>query len=149
VALRQFARVYPGIELELVERDGAVVELARRWYDLDAIPRLTVHVAEGGAFLERAPANQWDMVVVDAFDSSASTRHWAALTAALRRASSPGGAVAVNVIGTLDGNGPVQELAQALGSGFEALRIVPVMHAEETYAPSALRNVVLVASRRD
>ncbi|HWO09707.1 MAG TPA: hypothetical protein VNN80_09520, partial [Polyangiaceae bacterium] len=110
----------------------------------------SVHVADGCAFLESAPASRWDVVVVDAFDSSESTRAWStpALVAALRRALRPGGAVAINVIGLLDGSGPVQELARALGPSFEALRIVPVMHAEEAYSPSALRNVVLVASRR-
>jgi hypothetical protein len=61
------------------------------------------------------------VVVADAFDSSAST---------------------------LDGSGPVRQLAEALSPSFEALRIVPVMNAAEACAPSALRNVVLVASRR-
>ena len=150
VALRQFARVYPGIALDLVEREAAVIELARRWYELEAIPRLSVHVADGCMFLQRAAASRWDMVVVDAFDSSEASSAWSApaLVAALWRALCPGGAVAINLIGTLDGNGPVQQLADALSPSFEALRIVPVMHAAEAYAPSALRNVVLVASRR-
>lgn len=47
VALRQFARAYPGVALDLVEREAQVVELARAWYGLDAIPGLTVHIAEG------------------------------------------------------------------------------------------------------
>ncbi len=151
VALRQFARVYPGMALDLVEREAAVIELARRWYELDAIPRLSVHAAEGCAFLEGAPASRWDVVVIDAFDSSQSTQVWSApgLVASLRRALCPGGAVAINVIGTLDGNGPVQELVDALSPSFEALRVVPVLHAAERYAPGALRNVVIVASRRD
>jgi hypothetical protein len=149
VALRQFARVYPGIRLDLVEREPAVIELARRWYELDAIPGLSVHVADGGTFLQRAPASRWDVVVVDAFDSSEQSCAWSApeLVASLRRALCPGGAVAINVIGALAGGGPVQQLAEALSPSFEALRIVPVMHAAEAYAPGALRNVVLVAAR--
>jgi spermidine synthase len=149
VAPRQFARGYPGIQLELVEREAAVVELARRWYELDAIPQLSVHVADGCAFLQRAPASRWDVVVVDAFDSSEKSSAWGApdVVASLWRALRPGGAVAINVIGTLDGRGPVQQLTEALRASFEAPRVVPVMQAAETYAPGALRNVVLVASR--
>jgi len=35
----------------------------------------------------------------------------------------------------------------ALRAGFARLRILPVMHGDEAYAPEALRNVVIVASR--
>jgi SAM-dependent methyltransferase len=150
VALRQFARVYPGIQLDLVEREAAVIELARRWYELEAIPGLSVHVADGCTFLEHAPASRWDVVVVDAFDSSEKSPAWGGpeLVASLRRTLRPGGALAINVIGTLDGSGPVQQLTDALGPSFEELRIVPVMRAREAYAPGTLRNVVLVASSR-
>ena len=150
VALRQFARLYPGIALDVVEREPAVVELARQWYDLDAIPQLRVHVADGGAFVERAADGAWDIVIVDAFDSSRRSSAWAEpqFVAALRRVLRPGGAVAINLIGTLNAEGPVPEVVQALRGGFERLRVVPVMHGDEEYAPGALRNLVIVASRR-
>jgi spermidine synthase len=150
VALRQFASVYPGIAIDLVERESAVVELARQWYDLGAIPQLSVHVADGVGFVERAPAACWDVVVVDAFDSSERTSAWAdpRWLEALRRALSSGGAVAINVIGTLNGVGPVRDVIRALQRNFEQLRVVPVMTGDEAYCPSTLRNVVIVASRR-
>jgi spermidine synthase len=150
VALRQFASVYPGIAIDLVEREPAVIELARQWYDLGAIPGLCVHVADGVEFVQRAPADSWDVVIVDAFDSSERTSAWAdpRWFAALRRVLCSGGAVAINVIGTLDGVGPVPGIVRAAQSGFEQLRVVPVMLGDEEYRPSALRNVVIVASRR-
>jgi len=149
VAVRQFARIYPGIALDVVESERAVVELARRWFEIDAIPRLSVHVADGSRFVEQAAAGSWDIVIVDAYDSSLGSRAWATprFVAALRRVLRPGAAVAINVIGTLNGEGPVPEVVHALRAGFARLRILPVMHGDEAYAPEALRNVVIVASR--
>lgn len=149
VALRQFACTYPGLAIDVVEREAGVIELARAWYALDAIPGLSVHVADGAEFAERAPASSWDIVVIDAFDASDSTRalRQPRFFSAVHRVLRSGGALAVNVIGTLDGHGPVREVAELLSRRFHRVRVVPVMVADERYLPSALRNVVLVASK--
>jgi spermidine synthase len=152
VALRQFANQYPGLAIDLVEREARVVELARAWYRLDDIPGLTVHIADGVSFAEHAAPAEWDIAVIDAFDTShpsdaADALLKPAFFAALHRSLRPGGALAVNVIGTLDGDGPVRDVGAYLKRSFCRLRVVPVMHADEDYAPSALRNVVLIASK--
>lgn len=154
VALRQFANRYPGLAIDLVEREARVVELARAWYRLDDIPGLTVHIADGASFAEHAAPAKWDIAVIDAFDTSYSSDAADALLkpaffAALHRALRPGGALAVNVIGTLDGHGPVRDVGACLKRSFCRVRVVPVMDADEGYAPSALRNVVLIASKSE
>jgi spermidine synthase len=152
VALRQFANLYPGLAIDLVEREAQVVELARAWYGLDDIPGLTVHIADGASFTQHAAASSWDVAIIDAFDASdaSDAPHallHAAFFAALQRVLRPGGALAVNVIGTLDGHGPVRDVSACLMRSFRRVRVVPVMQADEDYAPSALRNVVLIASK--
>jgi spermidine synthase len=152
VALRQFANLYPGLAIDLVEREAQVVELARAWYGLDDIPGLTVHIADGASFAQHALASSWDIAVIDAFDASDTSDAPHALLhapffAALQRVLRPGGALAVNVIGTLDGHGPVHDVSACLMRLFRRVRVVPVMQADEAYAPSALRNVVLIASK--
>jgi spermidine synthase len=149
VVLRQFASVYPGIQLTLVESEPEVIELAREWYALDAIPSLHVVIAEGAGYVQRAAAGSWDVVVVDAFDASTGGSAWMqpAFVQALQRALTPGGAVAINVIGTLAGAGPVRELVQALSAQLAHVRIVPVLDTEEAYAAESLRNVVVIATR--
>lgn len=151
VALRQFAKIYPGLAIDLVEREPQVVELARTWYDLDQIAGVSVHIADGATFVKEASPSSWDVAVVDAFDGSDSTaalRH-GSFFAALRRALQPGGTLAVNVIGTLDGRGPVREAITELSQAFRRIRVVPVMEAEEDYFPRTLRNVILIASNGD
>jgi hypothetical protein len=149
VALRQFSSLYPGLAIDLVEREAKVVALARAWYGLDDIPGLTVHVAEGERFVQHAVPCAWDIVVIDAFDASDASAALlgAPFFAALHRVLRPGGALAMNVIGTLDGYGPVRDVSACLKRSFCRIRVVPVMQAGEDYAPSALRNVVLIASK--
>jgi hypothetical protein len=154
VAVRQFASHYPGLAIDLVEREARVVELARAWYGLDDIPGVTVHIADGARFAARAARAFWDVAVVDAFDASHADGESDPLLGPpfftdLHRLLRPGGALAVNVIGTLDGYGPVRDVGACLKRSFGPVRVVPVMHADEHYAPSALRNVVLIASKHE
>jgi len=144
IALRQFASFYPGLAIDLVEREARVVELARAWFGLGEIPGLEVHVADGGCFVHESSAGRWDVAVIDAFDAldASDASHGllrAPFFAALQRALRPGGALAVNVIGTLDGHGPVRDVSACLERLFRRVRVVPVMRADEAYAPSALR----------
>lgn len=152
VSLRQFASVYPGITIDLVERDPAVIALARSWFDLDAIPGVTVHIDDGGRFLREAASSSWDVVVIDAYaDSRAFAEEFTRrdCLSALRRALNSGGAVAWNVIGALSGDGPVSRLVSAAGAVFEAIRVVPVLESVEADLGAALRNVVVIATRGD
>jgi spermidine synthase len=148
VAPRQFAQLYPGLALDLVERDLAVVQLAREFYELDAIPGLSVHVADGAEFVARARPQSWDVAVVDAFDATALRQPLLErpFFAALSRALTPGGALGVNVIGTL-GSGLVADVVRVLREEIGPVRILPVVAADEDYSPCSLRNVVLIATR--
>ncbi|HEY3494311.1 MAG TPA: fused MFS/spermidine synthase [Polyangiaceae bacterium] len=150
VSVRQFARTYPGIRCDVVEKEPAVVALAREFFALDAIPGVTVHVADGADFIANAARESWDMVIVDAYDAvelgaEFSTRRF---FAALRRALRPGGTIALNVIGALSGR-VVAGVAQAASREFAELRLVPVMEPGETFAAETPRNVVIVAVRPD
>jgi hypothetical protein len=149
VIVHQFARAYAGLVSDVVESEPGVVELARRFFDLDAIPRVSVHLAEGSAFVARARPETWDIVVVDAYDASEmhhelSTR---AFFGAVRRALRPGGAMGLNVIGTLAAGGAVERVVRAAERELADVRIVPVAEVGERLAAEALRNVVVVGVR--
>jgi len=145
VAVRQFARSYPGIELDVVEHEPSVLELARRWFDVDSIPGAQFHVADGAELVRRAPAGHYDVIIVDAY-----TAHFAhafgqrPFFAAARRALSEGGALGLNLIGSLDGTGELPALLAAARSELGVPRIIPVLDAERSFDPSASRNLVLV-----
>lgn len=149
VGVRQFAEVYPGIAIDLVDVDPRVLGLAADWFDLGSIPRLTTHVADGAAFLERSAGEPWDVIVVDAYDEAdvpeaLSSR---AFFGHVRRALSEGGAVAVNVIGALEGDTSVRSIQKTMVVELDDVRIVPVIDPDEAYSPFAVRNVVVIGLR--
>ena len=127
VALRQFAEVYPGMAIDVVESDPRVVELAQRWFALGSIPNVSVHFADGAAFMREATDTSWDVVIVDAYDA---TELGAGLAgrpffADVRRVLRPGGCLGFNVIGTLAGAGAVQEIERAARSALGDVRPRP------------------------
>ncbi|MDI3257610.1 MAG: fused MFS/spermidine synthase [Kyrpidia sp.] len=56
---------FPGLQLEGVEIDPAVAELAPRYFGLDT-SRIPIHVADGRSFVA-ASGQRWDTIVVDAY----------------------------------------------------------------------------------
>ncbi len=149
VSVRQFARVYPGATLDVVEPDERITVLARRWFALDAIPTLSITVDDGASFLRRAPSETWDAIIVDAYDGSALAMPLTtgAFFADARRALRRGGGLAFNVIGTLGETGEVQRIERSARAELQDVRLVPVLDPGEAYSPMAVRNVVLVARR--
>ena len=146
VAVRQFARVYPGVTLDLVESDSRVIELARHWFGLDEVPNLSVTIDDGAAFVRRAPRSTWDVIVIDAYDASELSEPFAdrRFFADARRALRAGGGLALNVIGVLGRSGVVREAERAARAELDDVRLVPVLDPDEAYSPLAMRNVVLL-----
>jgi SAM-dependent methyltransferase len=149
VGVRQFAEVYPGIALDLVDIDPCVVELAHAWYGLGSIPKLTVHVADAFDFVASAPAACWDIVVVDTYGGVelparlVSRRFFRSLARVLR----PGGALAFNTIGPLEAPSPVRLVERRARAELRDVRLVPVLDRNEDFAREAVRNVIVLASR--
>jgi len=148
VALQQFAAVYPGIHLELVERDPHVIDLSREWFALDSLPRLTVAIDDGVAFVARSEPGRWDIVVVDAFDAGGTPSPFVEepFLSSVARALRPAGAVTMNWIGCLS-DPALSGLVRRLERWFQSVRVLPVVEAGEL-DPHAPRNVVLAATRR-
>lgn len=150
VAVRQFARTYPGARIDVVDSDPRVVELARRWFALDDVPNLALEVADGAAVVRHARRSTWDAVIVDAFDGTRVAAPFLerAFFADVAHALRPGGGMAFNAIGTLGGLSDVQEVERAARAELEDVRLVPVLDPMEPYSPMALRNVVVLGRRR-
>jgi spermidine synthase len=63
---RMLLAARPQIEVEAVEIDPAVVELATKYFNIRTLPRFTVHVEDATDFLRHC-TSQYDIVVVDAY----------------------------------------------------------------------------------
>jgi spermidine synthase len=141
----RFYHDYPGLRIDVVEIDPAVVATARRFFGLPGAPRLAVHVQDGRLWLRRT-AERYDLIVLDAYLIDTIPFHLATrefyAEAAARLA--PGGAVAANVIGAT--RGPESRLFRAIdktfASVFPAVYVFPV-DGESDGAP---QNIIIVGT---
>lgn len=64
---------HPDVELDAVELDPAVVEVAANFFDFQTTRSVHVFAEDGVAFVERAAKNDehYDLIVLDAFDEAA------------------------------------------------------------------------------
>jgi len=63
---RMMVAARPRIEVEAVEIDPAVVELATRYFGMGALPRLTIHLEDAAAFLRRC-TSRYGFVILDTY----------------------------------------------------------------------------------
>lgn len=67
-ALPQFLRfAYPQARIDVAEIDPAVVRVAERYFGLQQDAQLRVQVGDGRAFIEKAAAGSYDIIILDAY----------------------------------------------------------------------------------
>jgi spermidine synthase len=140
-------RDFPAVQIDAVELDPEVVDVAYEYFELPRDPRLRVEVEDGRRFLA-TNEGPWDVIVVDAFYSDSIPFHMATrefLELAKSRLA-PGGLVSANIIGAV--RGPDSRLFRSMlrtyRSVFPTVAIHPVLDAGG-HDLQAIRNIILVA----
>jgi spermidine synthase len=142
-------RDFPDVQMDVVEIDGEVVNVARKFFAFPDDPRVEVHVKDGRRFLQTTD-ERYDLIMVDAFYSDSvpahlTTREFVALA---REHLAPGGAVVSNVIGAL--NGEQSRLFRAMyrtqRSEFATVAVHPVGDAPGAGDDKEVRNLIVVAT---
>jgi spermidine synthase len=125
---RAYGALYPGVAYDGVEIDPQVTAVARRYFGLDAVPRLTVHNADARPFLQ-ATTQRYDLIMIDAYRQPyvpfyLATREFFALCRARLAA---GGIVALNV-STVPGDARlVDGVAGTLATVFPQVVVWPAL----------------------
>jgi hypothetical protein len=125
---RAFGALYPGVAYDGVEIDPQVTAVARRYFGLGAIPRLTVYTADARPYLQ-ATRKRYDLIMIDAYRQPyvpfyLATREFFALC---RRRLTPGGIVALNV-STVPGDPRlVSGIAGTLATEFPEVVVWPAL----------------------
>jgi spermidine synthase len=142
---RYVAATRPGSGQQVVEIDGALLDLVRRELPLDRTARVRLRTGDARDVLSRQPPTAFDLVVVDVFASgrmpaSCASAQFARLAAHALR---PAGTVAVNLA---DGGGLdfTRSQVATLRSVFDQVALLadPTVLAGKRFG-----NVVLAASR--
>jgi spermidine synthase len=148
-APKRMWRDFPSLRLQVVELDPDVVATAYRWFEVPRDARLAIDVEDGRRFLRR-DAGGWDVIVIDAFYADAIPFHMATVefVELLRSRLTPGGTVAVNVIGALTGDASklLRAVTKTYRAVFPTVALHPVYLGANDRVDDEVRNVILVAT---
>ncbi len=95
-----FHRRLPEMEIDVVEIDEVVVEVAKAYCGFSEDEKLRVHVDDGRDFIEKC-SHRYDLIILDSFDAKSIPEHLATaeFLQSVRAALSPDGIVVSNVWG--------------------------------------------------
>ena len=137
---------YPDISFDIVEIDGGLVDLAKKYFEFQENNRLKVHVAHGREFLEKTDKT-YDMIIVDAFVHTDVPRSLQTVEAAQTFAArlNKNGVFAMNFISAFYGrrSAALQRQLAALQMSFTNLQIYPASQSLSLWLP---QNFVITAS---
>jgi spermidine synthase len=143
-ALKRAWRDFPSTQLEAVELDPAVVDVAYEYFALPRDSRLQVDVEDGRRFLAQNDG-PWDAIVVDAFYSDSIPFHLATreFLELARSRLTPGGVVATNIIGAV--RGAESRLFRSMLRTYRAVFPTVAVHPVGEEPINSIRNVILVS----
>jgi spermidine synthase len=133
-----------GWEVDAVEIDPLVAEVARDWFGMDQA-RTRVHLADGRAFLN-STEDRYDLMIFDAFGSSSIPFHLITreVFALAKSRLANGGVLAINLESIGWTHPLVLAVAETLRQSFGHVIALPIAEP-----PTELGNVILVASDRE
>jgi spermidine synthase len=145
-APKRFWRDFPQLQLQAVELDPVVRDVAYRWFRLPRHPRLRVTAEDGRSYLQQEK-RRWDVIALDAYYSDSIPFHLATreFLELVRERLAPGGVVLANVVGSL--TGPDSQLFRAFyrtyRSVFPSVAVHPVDYTDSNF--SDIQNLIVVA----
>jgi spermidine synthase len=144
-ATKRAWRDFPSAQLDAVELDPAVVDVAYEYFALPRDPRIDVTVEDGRRFLAQNEG-PWDAIVVDAFYSDSIPFHLATreFLELARSRLTPGGVVATNIIGAV--RGAQSRLFRSMLRTYRSVFPTVAVHPVGEEAADLIRNIILVAS---
>ena len=153
VGARKFVSDDPRVVVDLVEIDPMVIDVGRRFFYLPTDQHLRVHAEDGRNFVRRA-AQQYDLVVLDAYTIGGQIPFHLTTQEFMRELKAilkPGGVVLANINSALEGprSRILRSEYKTMASVFSELYLFP-LDPGRTNVPDAAylqsrRNVILVA----
>ena len=132
-----------GFDVEAVEINPQMVELARGWFGL-RVPPVVVHVDDGRRFIRGVKDGTYDLVLLDAFNGEEIPYHLLTEEAFrdVRRVLRPGGAFLINYVSYRE-----KERTRMTATLVNCLRTsFPEVDLLATGRPNMLNNLILVAT---
>jgi spermidine synthase len=146
-APKRMWRDFPELEMEVVELDPVVRDVAYRFFELPRSARLRVSVEDGRRYLQRN-SERWDAIMIDAYFSDALPFHLTTVEflELARSRLNPGGVIVSNVIGSVAG--PTSKLFRSMYKTYRAVFPSVTVHPVNEFGTDEreLKNLIVVAS---
>ena len=140
---------YPNAQMDVVEIDPQMTEIARKFFQLKENPRLNIIHEDGRVYLNRAEANRYDVVLMDAFGSLFSVPFQLTTLEAVRNISrvlKDDGAVIFNLGGAIKGDAS-RFLRAELKTYRQVFPNVCLFKVNADYTDERLQNLIIVATK--
>lgn len=147
---KEFLKKFPKANLDVVEIDPALTEIAKKYFHLKESPRLKSYHEDGRTFLNRTE-NTYDVIFGDAFQAFYAIPHQLTTLEAVEKMSdklSKNGLVILNIISTIEGDAGkfLQAEYKTFKEVFPQVYIFPVQYPENG---QLLQNIILVALKSE
>ena len=143
-------RDFPRVQIQAVELDPVVVDVAYRYFHLPRDPRLRVAVGDGRRYLAN-DERRFDVIVIDAFFADAIPAHLVTqeFLRLVRARLSPGGVVVTNAIGAISGPGSrlFRSIYKTYRTVFPSVLVHPAILSGDQ-GDDQYRNLILVATEK-
>lgn len=146
---KDFLKKYPGKQIETVEIDPQMTEIAREYFNLQENPNLKIVHEDGRIFLNRSNAAKYDTVFLDAFGSLFTVPFHLTTVEAVREISrvlKDDGIVIFNAGGALKGKAS-RFINAELATYRQVFPQVLVFKVRPERADEEVQNLIIVASK--
>ena len=148
---KEFLKTYPNKQIEVVEIDPQMTEIAKKYFNLHESPNLQITHEDGRIFLNRAESDKYDAVFFDAFSSLFSVPfHLTTIEAVsqINRVLKPDGVVIFNIGGAIKGNS--SRFVQAeLATYKQIFPQVSLFKVRPERADEEVQNLIIVALKTE
>jgi spermidine synthase len=146
---KDYLKKYPEKQIDVVEIDAQMTEIAKKYFRLQENPRLKIFHEDGRIFLNNAEANKYDAVLMDAFGSLFSVPFQLTTIEAVQNISrvlKPDGVVIFNVGGAITGDS--SKFVQAeLATYRKIFPRVLLFKVDAAKRDDELQNLIIVAAK--
>ena len=146
---KKLQKEFPSLEIDVVEIDPEVIQIAKNHFNVRESNRLHLHAQDGRLFLTRT-ANQYDIILLDAYYADAMPFHLATreFFELAQRKLTPNGIVVANLISAV--TGPSGKIARAFVK--TERRVFPQTYVfaarrAEYVSTDTIQNIIVVATK--
>jgi spermidine synthase len=146
---KEYLKTYPDKQIEVVEIDPQMTEIAKKYFNLRDNPNLKIFHEDGRIFLNKSKSNKYDAVLMDAFGSLFTVPFQLTTVEAVTQIShslKPDGVVIFNVGGAI--NGKASRFMQAeLATYKQVFQQVFLFKVRPERPDEEVQNLIIIACK--